>query len=274
MRGDDVTDPFRIDGPAILNISGGRTSALMLRRILDAHGGRLPADVHAVFCNTGKEREETLTFLHRCAQEWDARIAWVERDRDVQGRIRDVDIATASRNSEPFDRIIREKQFLPNTVMRFCTQELKIDPARRFMLAQGYSEWVSVVGLRYDEPARVSRIRARDHGDWTVACPLYDARVTRADVGAFWASQSFDLGLREWESNCAGCFLRSRYVLERVERDRPGTLDWWDEWEQRMGATFYKGRNMADIKARARMPMLRIFNQDDPAPDLPCACTD
>ena len=66
--------PFRIEGPAIINVSGGRTSAYMLRRILDACDGALSADVHAVFANTGKERAETLTFLHRCAEEWGIRI--------------------------------------------------------------------------------------------------------------------------------------------------------------------------------------------------------
>ena len=34
----------------------------MLRRVLDAHGGTLPADVFAVFANTGDEREETPAF--------------------------------------------------------------------------------------------------------------------------------------------------------------------------------------------------------------------
>lgn len=58
-----MIDPFRIEGPAVVNVSGGRTSAYMLRRVLDACGGRLPADVFAVFCNTGDEREETLRFV-------------------------------------------------------------------------------------------------------------------------------------------------------------------------------------------------------------------
>ena len=44
-----MTDPFTLTGPAVVSVSGGRTSALMLRRILDAHGGRLPRDVHAVY---------------------------------------------------------------------------------------------------------------------------------------------------------------------------------------------------------------------------------
>lgn len=271
-----VTDAFRIEGPAIINVSGGRTSAYMLRRILDAHGGRLPADAHAVFQNTGKEREETLRFVAECAARWGVEITWVERGTSEAGKLRIASFETASRNGEPFDALIVDKSFLPNAVMRFCTQELKIVPARNLMRARGYDQWVSVVGLRYDEPARVSRIRARDHGDWTVACPLYDARVTRADVDAFWSMQPFDLGLRWWESNCAGCFLRNPKVLERVERDRPGTLDWWDAWERRIGGTFYKGRSFAGIKARAALPMLPMSVDDDEhdTSTIPCACTD
>lgn len=51
-----MTDPFRIEGPALISFSGGRTSGLMLRRILDAHGGRLHRDVHVVYANTGRVR--------------------------------------------------------------------------------------------------------------------------------------------------------------------------------------------------------------------------
>lgn len=270
-----MSDPFRIDGPTILNISGGRTSARMLRLYLDANGGRLPADAHVVFANTAREREETLVFLDRCAREWGVDLQWIERDPDAEHGFRRVTFETASRDGTPFDRLIRERKFLPNGMMRFCTQALKIEPARRYMLAQGYEEWTSAVGLRYDEPRRVHRLRGRDHGEWTVRCPLYDARVTKADVDAYWRASPFDLGLRSWESNCAGCFLRKPAVLERVERDRPGTLAWWHEWEERIGGTFYNGRRYLDVIQRAQRPMLPGID-DDPEGDgsLPCNCTD
>lgn len=35
-----MTNPFHIDGPAVVSFSGGRTSGLMLYRILDAWGGQ------------------------------------------------------------------------------------------------------------------------------------------------------------------------------------------------------------------------------------------
>lgn len=54
------TNPYLIAGPALISFSGGRTSAYMLRMILDAHGGTLPDDVHVCFANTGKERFVTI----------------------------------------------------------------------------------------------------------------------------------------------------------------------------------------------------------------------
>ena len=56
-----MSNPFQIEGPAVISFSGGRTSGLMLRRIMDAGLGK---DVHILFSNTGKEREETLQFVH------------------------------------------------------------------------------------------------------------------------------------------------------------------------------------------------------------------
>jgi len=277
-----VTDPFLLVGPCIINVSGGRTSALMLRRVLDAHGGTLPDDVHACFQNTGRERPETLDFIHRCATEWGVNIRWIERcptsKRGRNIRHAEVTYETASRNSEVLDAIITQHGFLMHAMARHCTVDAKIAPARAFMLAQGYTEWTSVVGLRFDEPGRVHRLRARDHGEWTVRCPLYDARVTKADVEAFWRAQPFDLGLQPWESNCVGCFLRSAKTLERVERDQPGALAWWHAWEERMGATFYKGRRYLTIIQRAQRPTLPGLDLDPEAsPDvasLDCNCTD
>ena len=36
--------PYKIDGPAIISFSGGRTSGFMLRQIIDAHGGSIHAE--------------------------------------------------------------------------------------------------------------------------------------------------------------------------------------------------------------------------------------
>lgn len=71
-------NPYRLDPPAVVSFSGGRTSGYMLWHILESFGGKLPEDVRVVFCNTGKERPETLDFVERCGQRWGVPIVWLE----------------------------------------------------------------------------------------------------------------------------------------------------------------------------------------------------
>jgi len=266
-------DPFLCDGPTVVSFSGGRTSGLMLRRVLDAHGGVLPPDVHVVFTNTGKERPETLRFVAECATRWDVPIHWIERDRSrPKGqRWREVTAATACTDGALFAALIEEHCFLPNVIMRFCTTELKVFPMRDYMRAQTSERWTNVIGLRRDEPKRVMGIRSRSNS-WDTDCPLYDAGVTVEDVAAFWRAQPFDLGLQPWEGNCDGCFLKAFSILERIERDRPGTLDWWVEQERRRNAKFARERTYLHVLARATAPAFPGILDDQPA--LPCACTD
>lgn len=104
-------NPYLITGPAQIGISGGRTSGHMVYKILEAHGGTLPPDVHLFFQNTGKEREETLIFIDQIAKRWNVNIVWMEWCR-VYGQPDDapwynlVDFETASRNGEPFTMML------------------------------------------------------------------------------------------------------------------------------------------------------------------------
>ena len=50
-----MSSPYLIKEQAIISFSGGRTSAFMLWKILEAHGGTLPDNLKVVFANTGKE---------------------------------------------------------------------------------------------------------------------------------------------------------------------------------------------------------------------------
>ena len=273
-----MNDPFRIEGPALINFSGGRSSAMMLRRIHDAHGGRPPPDVHVVFANTGKEREETLDFVRDCAVRWGVDVTWVERDgsQPEGSRFREVEYETASRRGEPFAELITERSYLPNAVERFCTVALKIETARDWMRAQGYTHWTSVVGLRRDEPARVAKLRARDHKEWDMAWPLYDARVTKADVAKFWASQDFDLHLKPGESNCDLCFFKKPVVRMRIMREHPDLAAWWIEQEARIGGRFHANergyaRTLDNVR---RLPLLPMDLDPDEGDAIPCGCTD
>ena len=59
----------------LLHVSGGRTSGMLLQGMLEAYDGRLPANVRAVFANTGKEHEKTLAFIREMQRRWQVPIA-------------------------------------------------------------------------------------------------------------------------------------------------------------------------------------------------------
>ena len=99
-------DPFKITQPTCISFSGGRTSAYMLWRVLQANGG-LPADTVVCFANTGKEVEATLRFVRGCAKHWQVPIHWLEY-RPTEPGFAVVDFDTASRKGEPFEALIRK----------------------------------------------------------------------------------------------------------------------------------------------------------------------
>jgi 3'-phosphoadenosine 5'-phosphosulfate sulfotransferase (PAPS reductase)/FAD synthetase len=123
-----MANPYLIEGPALISFSGGRTSAYMLRQIIDAYGGSLPPLVIACFANTGKEMPQTLDFVHECGVRWDVPITWLEYDPagEKQKKFRIVDRATASRNGEPFEALVKERRYLPNPVTRFFSESVDV----------------------------------------------------------------------------------------------------------------------------------------------------
>ncbi|MCQ9423430.1 phosphoadenosine phosphosulfate reductase family protein [Pseudomonas sp. LJDD11] len=234
-------NPYRLRGKTVLSFSGGRTSAYMLRQVLDANEDR--SDLLVLFANTGKEHPATLEFVRACAENWDVPIDWVEY-RDAELGFAVVDFDTCSRNGEPFEAVIRKRKYLPNPVTRFCTVELKIRTMHRYLKHIGWTnedgEWDQMVGLRADEQRRVSKIRARGTSTETrkeqMLMPLADAGVSVHDVGAFWLAQPFNLELptvngRTLEGNCDLCFLKPmNQVYSIIATDR-AKGEWWAAME-------------------------------------------
>ena len=266
--------PFLIDGPAGVSFSGGRTSALMLRMILDAHGGKLPADVHVTFANTGKEHPKTLDFVKEVSERWNVCVRWLEyvpNDYRKPKTFREVTYETASRNGEPFAALIGKRNYLPNVMARFCTQEMKILPMENFMRAQGYEEWGNVVGLRADEPHRVHRIKDRESERTTIYCPLYDAGITVQDVDAYWKASTFDLGVPRLLGNCDLCFLKGKEKLRRIINADPLAAEWWIGQENRIGNQFHQRYTVRQLlESLDESPIL----DDGQVQSVDCACTD
>ena len=232
-------DPFQIIEPTVISFSGGRTSAYMLWRVLQSNNG-LPDDAIVCFANTGKEEEATLKFVHDCEVNWNVPIVWLEfRNADPKFEI--VSFETASRNGEPFESVIDKYHFLPNSIMRFCTQELKIHTINRYCRSIGVKDFTTMVGIRADEPRRAAKIK---NGKWDRIAPLVNENISEQDVWKFWNENTFDLNLAKASgaSNCDLCFLKGTKILNSLIREKPQRVDWWIKMEDKIGARFSKDK--------------------------------
>lgn len=228
-----MSDPFKINEPTLISFSGGRTSAYMLWRVLQSNGG-LPADAHVCFANTGKEDPATLDFINECQHRWSVPIVWLEYRPNKTFEI--VTFDTASRNGEPFEQIIRERQMLPNVRSRFCTQALKIDTSVRYARSLGLTEWSNMIGIRADEPRRVAKMKARVVAE-SPLMPLAESGVNKAEVLEFWSKNDFDLKLpvingETIGGNCDLCFLKSLPKILTLVAQKPDRAVWWAKQEE------------------------------------------
>jgi len=308
----DPTSPYFCHGPTLVSFSGGRTSAYMLWLILCAHGGVLPAYVYVVFANTGREHPKTLRFVHEVGTRWSVRIIWVEwrppgeipanivypddlrlirsldrdeRARRVAARKSHRDLAMASTRFEIvglnsadtkgkwFAELIRRKQFLPNADMRYCTEKLKVETMKWFMVSQGYSTWFNMVGLRADEPSRVLKQVLRNQSGlerWVSGAPLFVGGVVERIVLLFWLGrnvdperlthplpQGFDLGIRSYRGNCLDCFLKGRGKRARIYREDPSVAHWSMEQER-----------LASERRDIRTSYMKRFDKHESVADL------
>jgi 3'-phosphoadenosine 5'-phosphosulfate sulfotransferase (PAPS reductase)/FAD synthetase len=282
-----MSDPFKIDSPTCISFSGGRTSAYMLWRVLQSNSG-LPADAVVAFANTGKEDEATLQFVQACSERWGVHITWLEwqHAEGAKDRLKVVNFASAARNGEPFEALIRKKNYLPNPVPRFCTVDLKIKPFANYCRHHlGWAEWDNMVGIRADEPRRVAKIRANPSDGMKGIhrlMPLATAGITKQDVAAFWREQPFDLELPNisgvtYHGNCDLCFLKGASQIYSLIAEKPERAVWWAKQEGSItnpgianGGYFRKDRPSYAAMAKFAAQQRDMFDPDEEA--IACFC--
>ncbi len=205
----------------------------------------LQPDDYILFANTGKERPETLDFVHEVETRWNVPIIWVEGtfgDYDLAKEsmtssvgFRVVNYATAARHGEPFSEMIEWVNcgIVPNRNARFCTKYLKVEPMARFLKSIGVADFETVMGIRFDEPNRYRKYK----NDGTF--PLVDFKIDEGAVFRFWSAQPFDLRLKQFEGNCDLCHLKSFKKLKTIIAEQPERADWWIEQERKTNSTFF-----------------------------------
>lgn len=283
---------------------------MMLQTLLANSSNAQRARITVLFCNTGKEKNETLDFVHAVETRLGFPVVWLEYTRvpatpevaavyphkRSQDTVLDqyrkgitthwfkvCDYTTARRRDEentPFDELLSWANVLPNVRNRMCSVQMKVRTMMRYLFSQGIYEWTDNIGIRADEADRALEIRANCPSYRHSAFPLIDAGITESDVLAYWASQDFDLQLESYQGNCDLCFLKARWKRIRVAREEPQALGWWLRQEATFaskphmtgdGRYFRKGDPYAAIQVAAEHPM---FNFEGNGDEVPCGCAD
>ena len=180
----------------------------------------------------------------------------------------------------PYDIFLAKKAFLKecppmrasqqwsdysDVVIPFTSKELKGKSyGRKAYFGKGGIEYISFVGIRYDEMQRVTKIQRRNAGGPDaegyegehIYMPLAEMKITEDDVQDFWDKQTWNLDLNKDDnlSNCTFCFLKgvqkleaAKSALKREQGDRyvntPCDIRWWADIEQKYGR---------DVKAEGR----------------------
>lgn len=214
-----------------ISFSGGETSAYMTHLLLTKWRDRF-GDVRIAFANTGEENKETLEFVKRCETIFPEPVTWIESvpyaGQKKSSGFQVVSFETASRRGEPFEKFI-QKYGVPNAAFPACTRELKKNPLNAFARSQWDDPYVTAIGIRADEVARKK-------DDSKIVYPLIDWQpITKRDVNAFWAKQSFRLELAGYQGNCKWCWKKSLRKHLTLMRENPEQFDFPERMEREYG---------------------------------------
>lgn len=237
----------------VVSFSGGRSSATLLKYLLEIHHGTLPDNYTILFANTGKEHPGTLDFVHEIETRWNVDIHWLEYDGLPDGvdapteddpmfnqsdfKVNRVTWETASRNGEPWYKVLDTNiGYAPRRAARLCTYYMKVGAMWSYMHQMGRTPFTNLVGFRSDELSRLQSTRdkcGKDSSRPWVEAPLAHINIGRDSVTAYWRDTKkelgFDLDIPAGTGNCDMCFLKGRRQLAQLAYDNPGMIDWWIE---------------------------------------------
>ena len=230
--------------PIVVSLSGGLTSAYMLRLLLDNYASH---PFHVVFANTGRELKATRDFVREIGLRWGVKITWLEaviHSEKGQGTTyREVTPENCARPEYELERPVGRpadwehpfeaglaKYGISNESFPWCSRELKgviLDKWAKDQVGDGDVWFKHAIGYRADEEHRSRRDK--------FFYPLHHWGVTKAQVEAWWAKQPFTLGLKNYQGNCDLCWKKSLRKTLLILAENPCIANWWDQQEQAFG---------------------------------------
>lgn len=231
----------------VINFSGGKTSAYMT--IQNYRDGDI-----VLFCDTGREHPKTYKFIN---------------DFEANEGIPIVRVQFKG----GFRKLLQDRKAIPNRYRRFCTIELKVRTARRYLRSIGLMKYENLIGFRFDEPLRVQR--RKQHWKQVIdKFPLYEGKITKKDVNAFWKVQPYTLELEPILGNCTLCFNKGQNNIIAILKKYPELATEWIEDEKLniKGNTYFNGITIAELLELSKLPK-KQYDLFELLPSYDCACT-
>lgn len=225
-----------------VSFSGGRTSAVMTKRVLSLCRGI--CEVVVTFANTGCEHEATLEFVRDCDRDHGFGTVWLEAVTTHGSRTgmrpKVVTFETASRNGEPFEEAVKKYGVFCPTHPQ-CTSRLKTEIMEYYIrntIGWEKGSYYTAIGIRADEIDRCSVNAERDG----FLYPLVRAGVIKPDVLAECATWPHDLRIPgEHYGNCVWCWKKSFRKLMTLAVDSPEVFEFPQKLEKLYGT--HKAKN-------------------------------
>jgi hypothetical protein len=235
----------------IINFSGGKTSAYMA--IHEYREGDI-----VIFCDTGREHPKTYKFIN---------------DFESYENIPVIRL----KYEGGFRNLLDKKKAIPNNFKRFCTIELKIKTARRYLRSLGIKSYENMVGFRYDEPLRVKR-RKKMWKTVTDIFPLYDKKIDKQIVNDYWSKKQYTLEIPSILGNCTLCFMKGKNAIMNILAAYPELADEWIEDEERSkiiggGYQYFEKISMKQMRDISQNNLFKGADLSQITPAFNCACT-
>lgn len=210
----------------VIHFSGGRTSAYMTIHTYE------PGDI-VIFADTGREHPKTYKFIN---------------DFEAHEGIPVIRVSYYG----GWQKLLKARRAVPNYFKRFCTEELKVKTARRYLRSLGHIRYTQFIGFRHDEQVRVQKYNHR----WKKVAtrfPLDEMKATKPDVLEYWSKKPYDLEIPAIHGNCIGCFMKGEAALMAIYKENPEYADVWINDEETMGYTYLKGVSHRQLRDKAQL---------------------
>lgn len=229
----------------VILFSGGQTSAYMTILLKPQFNDII------LFTDTGREHPATYKF-----------IALFEANEGLK--------VNRITNKETFQELCTRKKAVPNLTQRFCTQELKIRAAKRWLRENGIQRFTQFIGFRSDEKQRIEGHKERNVKVST-KFPLHEWNINKAMVDAYWQQRPYRLEIPRILGNCDLCFMKGSNAIITILQHYPELAQRWIDDETATNRTFIKGTSYAQLlKIATSTPTL--FSISEAAPAFNCSC--